>query len=227
MYAMENNKSESKFIPLEGIARKAEIAIYANLASMIFFVPAIMWVTSSEGKTVSPEDTEIVLQGIASLIGLLVFLGSGIPAAVFFCKWMYRAYMDALLFNTGAPPTDQDQKSARVNVVGTWFIPIMNLFKPYQNMAFIWHASDAKAERGIASLKSTVPGEIRLWWACWVGSLILDRIGGSKSYGVPIEEMALVAYGVLRIASGFLCIRIMKSITERMEHRSHMSANQP
>jgi hypothetical protein len=210
------------FIPLEGIARKAEIAIYCNLASMSVFVPILMWITATEGAQLKADDPVTLMQGLGSLVGIILYLASLITAAVFFCKWMYRAHMDALHFETGQAPTEQDAKTARVNIVASWYIPIINLFKPYQNMTQLWFASDAKGMTKPEARAAKVPVEIRVWWACWIGALILDRIGGGKVITVEINEAALAGYTVLRVVAGILLIKIMKTITERMEHRIHM-----
>lgn len=57
--------------------------------------------------------------------------------------------------------------------IGVWFIPVANLWLPIQNIHDLWcayeldEASEAKAGTHL----------VRLWWACWVVSVLLGACG--------------------------------------------------
>ncbi len=58
--------------------------------------------------------------------------------------------------------------------VGRFFVPVINLWKPFQGVAEIWRASvDPVAPDDVPT-----PVLLRLWWGLWLASGLFGHIGG-------------------------------------------------
>src|SRR5438477_1982367 len=51
----------------------------------------------------TPSDAQTILIALLALAGLIVFLGSYIPAIVFFCMWLHRAIRDMPALGRAVP----------------------------------------------------------------------------------------------------------------------------
>jgi hypothetical protein len=81
-------------------------------------------------------------------------------ALVMFMVWLYRARINA--DGRGWP-----QRESPGWAIGAWFVPVVNLWLPFQIMADIWRAGLPPEER---ANRAILPG---IWWACLsVGSLL-------------------------------------------------------
>ncbi len=108
-------------------------------------------------------DGEVVIQllqsiGIASLIAF-------IASAVLILKWIYRANYNArqlgALNMTYTPAWS----------IAYYFIPIFNLWKPYQAMKEIWMASKNPLDWRLTKISLILP----VWWALWLTSNMLNQ----------------------------------------------------
>lgn len=84
--------------------------------------------------------------------------------AIVFLVWLYRAY--ANLFPLGAEHLNSTPGWA----VGVYFIPIFNLFRPYQVMAELWRKSDVN----VWTTEAKSAAIVGWWWggciAAWLAS---------------------------------------------------------
>lgn len=95
----------------------------------------------------------------------LALMAVGIASAVTYLMWMHRAYRNL-------PSLGQHKlKMTPGWAVGYWFIPIINLFRPYQAMADIWKGSCP--EGIIPGSKSSPPSTVNIWW---MGYIILGVV---------------------------------------------------
>ena len=97
--------------------------------------------------------------------------------------------------------------------VAWWFIPIMNLFRPYQVMAQIWRATNLHTPT-ISWNLSTVPPLLMIWWIIWILSSG-GRFSFFTSYMFSIEIILQAAV----IISNILLIFVIKSITEQLKEK--------
>lgn len=95
-------------------------------------------------------------QSIVGIIQLIIFIVSGI----LILKWIYRANYNArqlgatrMVFTPGWS-------------IGWYFIPIANLWKPYQAMKEIWKASTNPLDWNTQSVSSM----LHWWWFFWIVS---------------------------------------------------------
>ena len=130
--------------------------LYAYLFKTFYFVisqPILNRITARPSMSDAVIDSVhffhvavMLLSGIVSLATLIVF-----------CMWIHRAALNSRGFGA------QGVKDTPGWSVGWYFIPIMNLFRPYQSMKQIWQVSadpmDWKNQKGSPILI--------VWWSFW------------------------------------------------------------
>jgi hypothetical protein len=95
-----------------------------------------------------------------------------IVTAVVFFAWVHRASCNAHALST------VPLKHSTGASIGYWFVPIGNLWLPYQVVAEIERAT-APEGRGETS------GWVAAWWAAWVASQLGSRVVGADAEAVP------------------------------------------
>jgi hypothetical protein len=156
----------------------AYAAVAATLALAFAVELAVMLTTGQStmmGDEFSWHDLGWVALGLVQL-GLLLALG------FVFLRWIYLANTNAR--NLGAA----DLRFSPGWAIGWYFIPIANLWKPYQAMKEIWQSShDPKNWPQVKT-----PRFFSLWWTLWVISGILSQL--SLKMGIaanqPTEHIA-------------------------------------
>jgi hypothetical protein len=92
--------------------------------------------------------------------------GAFVACAIAWLVWMHRSYANLALLGDGR--SDQTPGWA----VGYWFIPIVNLWKPYQLTLEMWRRN-ATGNRGNVG---PVPALFVCWWALWIAQGVLGRV---------------------------------------------------
>lgn len=143
------------------------------------------------------------------IIGLCQ-LGVTIPVYIFFAMWIYRAN-----FNVRALGA-QNMKFSPGWSIGCQFVPIINLWYPYQAMKEIWKASKNPLSWKIQECGLILP----LWWfliiVCYVfGNMFykatlksndIDRLIRISQFSIAIDIMTIII--------AFISIIIIKQIYE-------------
>ncbi len=136
-------------------------------------------------------------------------------AAVAFIVWFDRAYKNLPAFG----PTLSSQGSG--GAIACWFIPFVNLVRPYQIAKEIWigsvRASDSHdATRGV--------GLITAWWLTWMFSGVVAKLalGGHTGEFSSLDEIQGYQYRATAINAGMLAAAVLaslvvKRITDRQE----------
>ncbi|MET4105251.1 hypothetical protein ABIB60_000579 [Hymenobacter sp. UYP22] len=91
-----------------------------------------------------------------------------ILSIVFFLQWFRRAYYN-LRYLSGRP--DHTDGWA----VGAWFVPFLNLFRPYSIMKEIWYGTNSAAGRGRQH------GLLQWWWIAYLVHGGLNRAADKVS----------------------------------------------
>lgn len=89
------------------------------------------------------------------IVSALVFVAAGVCWMV----WQYRA--------AASLPAGFVRRSPRWHV-GSWFIPVVSLWFPFQNISDIARSSRADLDGGIRAI----------WWALWIAGNLAGGIGG-------------------------------------------------
>jgi hypothetical protein len=193
----------SPYRPIIGVSNKFSVWLWAVIATRVLVsintamtVLYIMFMGYGQAVNIFVV-TERVLVGI-NLIAFIV-------TAVFFVKWMYRTHINSqLLADSSTEVTEAMEASAR-KAVTPWFIPILNLYRPYQEMKKLWVATKFDGESGTTN--------IGLWWFCWLGSGIVDASIRFAFNNLIALLLCIFLGTVLRIACAVLIYKIVRAMT--------------
>ena len=147
-------------------------------------------------------DTGTTLLAIIGLVWFILY----IVAIVLFLQWFRRAYKN--LERMGILIEHADGWAS-----GGWFVPILNLFRPYEIMIEIWF----KTQRNIPNnndIKSTLI--INYWWGLFIGGNILGRLFSYISGEDNFQMLAIFSLivMVITLTALFLIIRIIQQVSE-------------
>ena len=147
-----------------------------------------------------------------------------IVLAIAFLTWLYRVRLNELALGV----TD-----GGVSVgysIWVWFIPIVQLFRPYQILKEVWWASGEFA--GVdGSQDSPVWTLLNWWWGLWIaGTLVcnlLSNVMKSVSAGDLSERLTVhiaadyvqILSSVLLMGSALMAVALVREITRRQDMR--------
>lgn len=157
--------------------KRAKIALLLIFILLILeVVLLVLWYfqydlvqSAIKGEEISSEAAEVSdsIINIISILYTILFIVS----AVTFLRWFVRAYQNLELF---AKELLYNQKQA----LWAWFIPIMNLFRPYEIMRELYKETNkllVKYEPTNAE-KIATDNYLSLWWGLWIISNIVGNI---------------------------------------------------
>lgn len=184
---------------------------YRPLRTLFFLSAASMIAMSASNVAISVAGTMGALEEDSmSMVGAFMALGLGLGVigslvlgAIFFGMWMARAAHRAL-GHTGFEITPGFG-------VGSFFIPIMNLWKPYQAMQDIWRAS--LANRNDSWLSTPTGDLVKGWWGAW---LLAGFAGRAASASEALGAVDIVVSLLLFVAAA-LCIMMMRAVEAGQE----------
>ena len=160
--------------PLAGLTKTLRVLLVFNIIFTVMAVAAGMYEYDAYmdlppgfdiEETIIPAE---IVSGIVGLFQVIVFIILGIT----FLRWIYRTNRNL------AALSGEEMRFTPGWSVGWYFIPIANLFKPYQAMKEIWEISHKNQSEPSLTLI--------LWWACWLisnylGEFALEYVMGSES----------------------------------------------
>ena len=147
-----------------------------------------------------PSDLPFAFVAIGYLIAAIV-------CGFLILKWTYRVNRNAHAFARGldnSPPWS----------VGWYFVPIANLWKPYQALKQAWQAS----ERPQSWRTVKLPGLMGWWWALWLISSVVGNISFRLFNPQTVGENVLsagmdMAIAVLDVPLDLVFIQIVRRLT--------------
>lgn len=177
----------------------AALAFYA----MVEFGFGLLWLSLYRSPEAAADSERLGLLALVS-IGALVMV---IVCIILVGCWTYRASANAHSFS--------DEMTISPGwAVGWYFVPIANLFKPYQAMREIWMASHF---RGNWHDEPTPPLLIA-WWALWIITNILGNISlqltmlGSTGQSLAATALINGVIGLAKVPLSLILITIMRQI---------------
>jgi len=172
---------------------------------------------SSSGEVVA-----MLILGLGGIGTVLSFLAS----VVLFCVWIRRANRNASALGA------QGMAFTPGWAAGWFFVPLANLFKPYQAMREIYQASDPDRDDDDqeAALYSVhwsygpVPAQMKLWWGTWVLMSVLDNASFRMSLRDDAASNAAAAWlgvagAVVAVPCTVLVIWLVLEIEDRQARR--------
>ncbi|WP_405982111.1 DUF4328 domain-containing protein [Streptomyces sp. NBC_00158] len=158
----------------QGLATALTVLLLGTAVVNVYSAAANLHTWSLMGDVA--EDPSSVPDDTLDLSDMLVGLAAGLQwlslaaTAVVFVIWFYRVRVNGQVFR----PDGFTLASGWA--VGSWFVPLGNLFLPYRVAKETWEASVQLAPDGSYRRVPTAP--VTSWWLVWVLSLVLDRVFG-------------------------------------------------
>jgi hypothetical protein len=168
----------------------------------------------AEDQEISDNPAGFLALAFTGVLGLAT-IAVYIATVVVFLMWLYRVSNNVAAFGA----TTQHSSGW---AVGSFFVPIMNLFVPYQAVRDIWKKSEPNATDAF-SYGVSPPGFFPAWWGFWIASNISSNAYFRMTMAeAPIEASSMVGIlsEILSIAAAFFAIKVVREIEGRQEERA-------
>lgn len=194
---------------LATLTGRAQVVNYVVLAALAIFgltligeVLELAGVIDLMAYEVGPLETAY---GVLLLLHTVIFIISVIVVSM----WIHRAH--ANLHDYGFEGLEFTPGWA----VGWYFVPLANLFKPFQAMKELYNTSFGADDR----FSGDAPGNLGVWWGAWIIGNILGNISTRISLMGDGSNMRLaiilsVVSSVCTIVSAYLLREIILQVTE-------------
>ncbi len=163
-----------------------------------------------EYSTEQLENNDLRVKLVTIIYGIF-FAMSGIT----FIMWFRRAYYNL----------HQCYKPVRFSegwAAGAWFVPILNLFRPFQIMKELFDLNNyLLAKNGIKNIKTFPAFYVSTWWAFWLINnamiQILSKVSpeGDEVQSLSNESLFYIGQSIISILAGLLIIKIIKAYNFR------------
>ncbi|WP_050512255.1 DUF4328 domain-containing protein [Streptomyces rimosus] len=204
--------------PTKGLAAAVTVLLYAAIAIDLFALGADlnMWALLGNLATATAQEAkraDALYELAADLQGSIL-----IATAVVFIIWFHRSRVNAEHY------TRDVCTLGRGWAIGSWFVPIGNLWLPYRVAKETWQASAQSAPDGSRRTVSMAP--VRAWWTLWVGSLAVSRLGAVLYTKHTKDELpdglrqalSVIALSeLLDIAAAALAILFVRNLTRMQQ----------
>jgi hypothetical protein len=199
---------------LDRRSRRVRQIVYAYLVATLAYCAVLAGDVAGilDLETEDPGGLELVGVAVA-FVYAVIFIAS----VVIIARWIYRAHANVRA--SGGQNLDVTPGWA----VGWFFVPIANLFKPFQAMRELWNASHLEHDYFVQES----PALLKLWWGFWiVGNLISNlslrfAFSDAEKAGA-VGSMLDLAGCVLLLVSAWFLLRAVQAINTAQ--RSTLSA---
>ncbi|MEM7052292.1 MAG: DUF4328 domain-containing protein [Acidobacteriota bacterium] len=134
----------------------AVVAIVSSVMVTNFLSSDVL--TPAEAE--SHDSRQLVVTGLQLIVHLIT--------VVFFARWIVRAHRNAWAFG------GEKLRMTPGWAVGYFFLPLLNLWRPYQGMKDLWQASHNQASWSSLAAGAILP----LWWLLWLLAGALQSLAG-------------------------------------------------
>lgn len=156
-----------------------------------------------DGRTRAVDVLDIydAISPVVAVLWTLAFLAAGVLWVV----WQYRV----------AKQVEGRTRRSPAWHAGSWFVPIISVWFPYQNISDLWRA-----------VGRTRPSWLIVWWLLWLASGAVGQVAGRSFLGaVDLEQyrtaMWLSLVGeLLSVAAVPLAFLVVRGITQGILQRS-------
>jgi hypothetical protein len=212
--------------PIRGVAQAVSILLgsqiviaVAEAVALLHRIDLLRRIQDGASIAVGDGSTADTAVSTAAAFDLLAFLAT----IIVWCIWQHRAQSNAIQLTTGGLQFTPGW------AVGWWFIPIVNLWKPFQTVRELWKASHG----GDAWRSMRTWPVIGWWWATWMASLVhvwFGENGGSIGFGtMPLgtptsagdvinRDAWLILSLALRVVAAILAIAIVRAVVRAQEN---------
>lgn len=215
----------AEFTSLDARSRAVSISlvviIVIDVIAVVFDYLQIQLLTRVQAGELITEAEAMANDSRQAMIGI-IYVIMFIVTAVLFCVWIHRAHKN--LPSLGA----EGLKYSPGWAVGGFFVPILNLFRPYQVTREIWKASDPSVDvnDGLAWQNTDASPIIILWWIMFlvsgfIGYFLMRASLTAETIGelLTVSKLTL-ATDIVDIPAAFLAILVVRTIGHRQKQKS-------
>jgi hypothetical protein len=216
------------FIPLRPLARLATGLLLATLVAGWIAVGVDLYQLNLLFQASAGQDVEPIAREAWSLTDLVLFwVQAGLLAltAGAFLAWLYQARANLRAMGV------RRLRFSREWAVGSFFVPVVNAFRPYQVMREVWQASDPGNLDPFAWRQLKVPLLLGIWWGAFVGWAALETMAVATSLGsvVTLPKLQLAAaFGLVAdtfaALAAFLACFVVWRISDAQDEKSAVQA---
>jgi hypothetical protein len=154
----------------------------------------------------SSNDTRQLIIRIVALIVQIILI-------VYFIMWFRRAYFNLHSLRCYV-------RYSEGWAAGAWFVPFLNLVRPYEIMKDIWDRTQERTQEGIEDKQIESSSIVGFWWFFWIAANIaaniftwryLNRVPNAND--VIAKNEAAIIIDVVNLINLFLIINIIKKIS--------------
>jgi hypothetical protein len=213
-------RERQNFRPYLPIGRRAKAAMIflalgivmdlAVMASTVMEIDLLKRMNDANAAEDQPTQAEIEANDNRQMAIGLTMIGVFIPTVVLFCMWIYRAHWN--LPALGAAQLKYTPGWA----AGAFFVPILNLFRPYQITKEIDLNSDPSPDPRSSPL-------IGVWWTAWLVTNFSARASErmtSKAEtldSILAADYATIGALAIEIVAAVLAILVVRRISRNQE----------
>jgi hypothetical protein len=163
-------------------------------------------------------DTTDLREGVVALLTVIAF----VVAAVMFIRWFRRAYANLPALGT------TNLRFQTWWTIGSWFIPIVNLFRPKQIANDIWRGSDPeeRLDQEPSWQGADVPALFQWWWGFYLVSTWMENVSfrvelaANDLDGYRNAAAVTMAVNAFEAVAGVLAVLVVQRTTRRQEARA-------
>lgn len=222
------SRAESGFEHYHPLGRRALLACSALAAMVAVDLVAVLSGLAEYSLLVRLETEDVPIddldasdrrQLVVAVVQTIVFA----CAAFFFIRWLHHAYRN--LRALGA----HTLRFATHTAVWSWFVPILNLWKPKQVINDVWRASDPDAprHRNLEDWSARDPPLLYgVWWLFFVvlnvvynAALRLD-LRAEELEELQVAAAVTIAADGLSVVGALLALAVVRRTTQRQEARA-------
>lgn len=205
----KEKETKFKYKDPTAINRRLDILLKAYIVVhlvLLLFTIYETYLLSNSSSLAEFEQDHTLFNAMFSAIGLVM-----IPVLVFipfsFLQWQYRAVANLIAVGKNGIQILPGWS------IGFYFVPILNLIRPYQSIKEIWIGYQFLELRTIHGQGFEAPSIFRWWWGFWLLSRISDNISQlileeadtlqkiiDGNYYFIFEEIFLAILGLLALS---------------------------
>lgn len=213
------------FQSLQGLGAAVKALLGTVAFAKMGAIAASVWLVSAlstVGELSSPQvQLPATLQVGIVVLGVLLSMVAGVVYLI----WLYRAYQNLPALGVGKLEASPGW------AVGYYFIPFLNLVRPYQTMVEIVRGSAPQTDAMNGNVRTSIVG---WWWAGWILAGVLGQVSGVIVQGDAPDLATLRVAGSLDVAmhlisllTAILAIRIVHRVTSGQEEKSRVVRSLP
>lgn len=188
------------------------IEIFSFVSSLLQY---FLLQDAANGELISEESASA--NDIREMSIGIIYLIASLTSAVTFIMWFRRAYFNLHLKVSGLSHTEGW-------AAGSWFVPILSLFRPYQIMKELYvQTKGLIIKNGLALYGNFNTQNLGWWWALWIISNFLGQFEFRYSRNAEsIDQLTVVTIAsmisnIIGVPLAIITIKVIKDYSKMEE----------